>query len=663
MAEMRNANTAWPNFQSEDYEIPIDTNVSPIITDVLETYDIPSGNVKSGKLLNVDLKRVPPIEAMKASLLELLALEGTFYELRVNATGKVETYIVGSKTANLDLYYTIKSVGYLPKEVNVMVTGAKPRAKRIVYDFKHIIGGDATYTIWDTTKLTSSCTVPGFSSSVVITYNDPLLTTGKASYRDGIPNMFELTSPFQSIIGWAWNVNIKEETNSYVNIIQRNTASVPVLISEDGAIGIPRRRKYVSLTGDETDCIPFEEDTGSHEGEPVVFEIPLVEGLTYESYRGTLVNKFMGINQLFAVGINLRTCRGIPIPSKAIEGNLEENTVVFVSSNNVDTNILKLSPGIHYIEDYTDSSFIDGDGTIKIQFANNALYNDKGRYGTNVNFYIDYSATDLINLLQPVITSTDLGFVGKGNLLPVNGDGTGLLIYQLWAQIDLDTPCFIISDPMGRADDIAYNLDILISPIVLEEEPPPMALNGRLIDQTEGIKDNDPTTAQNFEDTPLERAQNDMKGRTTSINLASLDEDATINLSAKLYSILKKDSGISYSHTCGPNSKVSVGDKGPNGKIINTITYNYSDSGSYLITAVEGDLSYGNFAGMGGGLYKKQVEDVTATGTIIQQIGDHVYFKVRVDGVGNIVALNGYPGVLDIGDKVNVIIHNNAVEI
>jgi hypothetical protein len=657
------ANTAWPTFQKVDYEFPEDTNAEPIVEAILNTYDIPFRRVTSGRLLNVDLKRVPPIEAMKASLLELLATKGIFYELRVNSNGYVEVYNVGSESADLDIYYTIKSTGYSPKEVNVLVTGAKPRAKRVLYDFKPIIGADAEFTIWETTKLTSSCTVPGFSSSVVITYKDPLLSTGKTSYRDGIPNMFELTSPFQNILGWAWNVELDIETNPYINIIQRNTASVPVLISEDGYIGRPRRRKYVSLTGGSADCIPFEEDTGPHEGEPVIFELPLVEGLTYESYRGTLVNKFMGINQLFIVGINLRACRGIPKPSTAMNGNSYENTVVFVSTDTVETQILKLSPGVHYIEDYSDSGFIDGQGIIKIQMANNALYNDKGLYGSNVNFYIDYTSTDLISLLASNVTTTSLGFVGKGNLLPLNGDGTGVLVFQLWAQIDLDTPCFIISDPMGKAKDIADNLTISICPIVLEEEPPPMALNGALIDQTVGIKDNDPTTAQNFDDTPLERAHDQMKGRTLNINLASLDEDATKLLSKKLYDMLLKDSGISYTHTCGPDSAPEVGTKGPNGKIINTVTYNYSDSGSYLITAVEGDYSFGDFAGIGGGMYKKQVEDMTATGTIIQQLGDHVHFKVRVDGVGNIVAINGYPGVLDIGDKVNVVIHNNAVEV
>jgi len=658
-----NTSTVWPTFQDNSYEIPLDVDTKPIIEEVLDTYDIPYGFIKSGKLQNVDLKRVPPLEAMKASLLELLAIEGTLYELRVNSEGEVEVYAVGKKSTSLDIYYTIKSVGYLPREVNVMVTGGKPKATRVSYEFKHIIGGDSKYTIWDTTRLTSSCTVPGFSTSVVITYDDPLLTTGKTSYRDGIPNKFELTSPFQSIIGWAWQVTLNTETNPAVNIIQRNTSSVPIMVSENGSLGIPRRRQYVNMTGDTVDCQPFEDLNNSYEGYPVEFFVPMIENLTYESYRGTLVNKFMGINQLYIVGIKLDMCRGIPIPSKAYQGNKPENTVVFVSANSAETNIYKLSPGIHYIEDYTDASFEEASGIIKIQFANNAMYNDNGRYGSNVNFYVDYTSSDLLDFLNPIIEENNLGYVAKGNLLPTDGNGTGYLVLQVWAQVDLDTPCFIVSDPMGKAFEIANNMEISITPIVLEEKPPPIALNGELVDQTVGIKDNDPTTQQDFDDTPMERAQNSMRGRTLSINMASLDERGTKNLSNQLYKLLKKDAGINYTHTCGPNSVPKVGSKGPQGKIINTITYSYSDSGSYLITVVEGDISFGNFSGIGGGMYKKQVEDITATGTIIQQFGDHVHFKIRVDGVGDMIAINGYPGVLDIGDKVNVVIHNNAVEV
>ena len=220
----------------------------------------------------------------------------------------------------------------------------------------------------------------------------------------------------------------------------------------------------------------------------------------------------------------------------------------------------------------------------------------------------------------------------------------------------------MISDPTGKAVDIAEKLEVSVSPIILEQEPPPIALNGIIVDQEDGMKDNDPTTTQNFEDTSLEKALNKMKGRSLNVNLSSLDEEETKSLSKYLYNMLKKASGINYTHTCSPNSKPKIGDKGPNGGIINNITYNYSDSGSYLITVVEGDEFSGDFSGINSGIYKRQTEEINAVGTIIQSAGDHINFKVKVDGVGDIWAINSYPGVLEIKDKVNVTIHNNAVE-
>jgi hypothetical protein len=205
-----------------------------------------------------------------------------------------------------------------------------------------------------------------------------------------------------------------------------------------------------------------------------------------------------------------------------------------------------------------------------------------------------------------------------------------------------------------------------LTAIAIEDRPAPIAVNGSLIEAewlSDSDNDNNPTTVQDFSDTVIDQVEKQMdSGRTLSLNLASLSEEQTVNLSRKLYNVMKKDVGLSYTHTCDPMSSPNLGDKGLYGGVINSITYNFDDQSRYLINVTEGPEYYGDFAGISGGFYIKKVEEVQGVGTIIQDKGDNISYKVRVDGASDVIAINSYAGVLDVGDRVNVTIHNNEVE-
>jgi hypothetical protein len=669
-------NSGWSAFQTKLRDNSNEVTTEPIISAVARTFGIPlaSASSSSGKLENIDLKRVPPLDAMRASLLEQLAKKGKFYEFTINNKGELEVYQVGAGSGSLSIYYTVQSAGHVPSDVNVMVTGGKKQDRRIINDFISIIGESSSgHTLWDTSALTSNCRVSGFSSSCTVTYEDPLMTTGQSSYKDGIDNVFELENAFQSIVGWAWQVEIDESSsNSMVNIVQQNQSSVPVCVAGNSTesnaaspnIGVPRKRTYVSSSGDHLKCMEFEEESENvPQGYPIYVDLNkyMKEDLLYTSVRGSLVNKYMGLNQVYVVAIPLSVCRGLPKPPLNNSSNTADNTVVFVSAPTAVNNIYNLRAGEHYVEQYEQGG--EDTATFALQFASNTMPNDNGTYGTGVSFYVDKYSSDLLSVLDASPTENSIGYVSKGSLLPINNDGQGLLIQQVWLQVSLDTPCFVISDPMGKAVEIASSLRVSISPIVIESVPPTIAMNGKIVKQDDGFKDNDPTTKQDFEDTEMERANNNMIGRTLSLSLASLTDDReVVDLSKNLYDILSSDNGINYTHTCSPTSSPKLGAKGPNGGVINTITYSYTDSGSYLITVVEGPEYYGDFIGLSGGIFHKQVEDVNAIGTIVQNAGNHINYKVAVDGYGTVTAINCYPGVLDIKDRVNVVIHNNAVE-
>jgi hypothetical protein len=81
-----------------------------------------------------------------------------------------------------------------------------------------------------------------------------------------------------------------------------------------------------------------------------------------------------------------------------------------------------------------------------------------------------------------------------------------------------------------------------------------------------------------------------------------------------------------------------------------------------LINVTEGPKFFGDVGGIGSGIYTKRTQDEQGVGTIIYDYGNHINFKVRVDGIGTVEAVNAYSGVLTVRDRINITIHNNEVE-
>ena len=195
------------------------------------------------------------------------------------------------------------------------------------------------------------------------------------------------------------------------------------------------------------------------------------------------------------------------------------------------------------------------------------------------------------------------------------------------------------------------------------EEPNPIAFNGQLIDQTQGIRDHDPTTAQSFTDTDLEKAMDLMSGNGITLSLTFLNAEQCVKLSDALFDYMNSGDGTESTYICGPETEVRLGGTAPNGGIVNSINYSYQDSNSYTISVNAGPVIMGNFAQVDGGPSQKMMEEVSAKGTIIEDMGNHIHFKVRIDGIGDRIAINMCPSILRVGDKVQCSVHNNPVEI
>ena len=231
--------------------------------------------------------------------------------------------------------------------------------------------------------------------------------------------------------------------------------------------------------------------------------------------------------------------------------------------------------------------------------------------------------------------------------------------------VTLDTPSIVIYSPDGtnnRAKTIADELIYDMAALVSEEKDKPVAFNGALIDMSVGMVDHDPTTSQSFDDTPYEKALDAMQGGGMALNLSFLDENGCIALSKALQSYFGSGGGIETTYVCGPSANPELGAGGSGGGVINSINYSYQDSSSYTISVNSGPVILGDLAQIDGGPSPMRTENVSSVGTILQDLGNHVNFKVKLDGYGIIQAINLSHHILRVGDRVSCVINNNPVE-
>jgi len=258
-------------------------------------------------------------------------------------------------------------------------------------------------------------------------------------------------------------------------------------------------------------------------------------------------------------------------------------------------------------------------------------------------------------------------------VIPISED-KAFLVRQIWADVEIRSPSIEVFHPDGennKAYEIARDLDYLVAPLIYVQEPAPIAFNGALVDTSDAIIDHDPTTAQDLTTTNLDLIMDQMDGGGESLTVSFLDGDGdpraaerqVENLSNALYEHMNSGDGVTATYVCGPDAEPRLGGTGADSKtVVNSINYSYTDSNSYTISVTTGPKLVGGFTSVTGDVSYKQSENITMKGTITECMGNHVHFKVRIDGYGERIAMNCCADILRVGDVVNCSIHNNPVE-
>ncbi len=185
-----------------------------------------------------------------------------------------------------------------------------------------------------------------------------------------------------------------------------------------------------------------------------------------------------------------------------------------------------------------------------------------------------------------------------------------------------------------------------------------------IIDQTDGIRDNDPSTVQDFDESEMSILQDNTTGSTIDITLPFLNGDECLEVAQNFLS-QQNEIITSTSVVLGPDSQPRLGDvftdSSGSTSIINEINYSYADSSQYLINITTGPkyLTAGSF---NSSAYQLQTEEVTKEGMIVQDRGDGASYVVRVLGGDEMVALSFVLEDISVGDKCQVRIFNSPTE-
>lgn len=653
----------WPNFGVAKYTDIVDCTGGSIADRVLAQY-IPGYSSKGigGPLKNLDIKHMDALTTIKLSLLDgAAAVNGTLYELIVDEGGEIDFIEVGKGSpGTLNIYYTIQTQSWIDDVVGVLVTGGKPlpirkeigsRSTATTVKWTPIWGDgeNSSKVVYNTQEMTSNCLTPYFDQYATIVYNDPHLDS---SFEDGINNLYEITknNPWDRIAGYVYYLNPGEYAHDDVTIKTERPCSVPIKVDHTDIPELIRPPTYPA--GSQPECwVNLGEEATWEDG----VKIEIDSKLRFTSVRDTTVDKLMEISKVFIIGQELDICKGIPeddVEAVSVKGSTEKNTEIWVYAQKATRMAFTLQNGVHYAIAWKEE---EGYRTPYIVLANNARVGDNAKYGTDATIhYIPHGA-----LYTGTEYDTDKTVIPTGGL-------KGIIVEELWAVATLDSPSITIHDPQGNAVQIAADLEFEVAPIIIVEEPAPIAYesiaHSGLVNLEDSITDHDPTTDQDLDDTELEEIMDDMEGGGLSLSFSFMDESEVQQLSRVLYDHMKSRTGVETTYVCGPDSTPKLGAGGANGGIINSITYSYNDSGSYTISVNEGPLLIGGLTEVSGGIYMKQVEEFSAQGTIIQDAGNHIEYKVRIDGFGERWAINCCASVLRVGDKVSCAVHNNPVE-
>jgi hypothetical protein len=698
--------TGEPVIQNQLLDPTADIPVSQLI---LDTFGIPYSlsNLLGGKLPGLDIRNQDATTMMKLSLAtELLdPPEGSagFAEVELDAFGIARFYIAGETAAsNLDIRYCVPTSQITTPADLVVVRGYDPPPKRELRDSFDGLKNKEIMDYKDCAE--ESCDEDIVSQYATISYDDPQLDQ---NYLDDIVNSYELQA-FETILGYlidldmpdgtdpssssfvpGLKVTFGDSTKEYIKVAANlfNASVVGGTITdEDGqitTIGNQSRGGSESATAGTDSAVSVVLTTVSPRGDKCSITQTAIAGsnITISSERFKRLNKFgreesdfIGVVDVVFSGRKVQSLTVSPgSPSFGVDGLVK--TVVRPNKE-----LVSLQQGKNW-------SYTVDPSTLDVTISLYSIIEDAFTEYVCSTYGDPISATGNPNTDVVTFTSDNL-FTSEETLADMDdficniGDSLGYRTTnaQICLVVERKRPSIDIFDPLGNALSRANEISITYTPIVIVDEPAPIAyaatsnltsIDGTtalasegIIDQADGIVDSDPSTVQDLGDSETSILQDNTSGSTIDITLPFCTDQECLQI-ARNFLDLQDRTVSTHSMILGPDSQPRLGDfvNLPNAEtgVLNEINYSYTDSSQYLITATVGPL-YLSAGSFNDSKYQLQTEDVTREGIVVQDGGNGAEYVVRIEGYGEITALLMVLDDVSVGDKVGVRIYNNPVE-
>lgn len=679
---------------------------------VLETFGIPFNSpILGSSLPGYDIRNQDPVTILRLSLAtELLdnPPEGSsrvggpgFAEVELDGDGIARFYIVGAEPAsNLDVRYCIPTAQVTNAVDLVIIRGYDPPVRRELRQPFDGLKNKEFFAFEDCAI--DSCEENHNAKYATISYDDPMLDQ---SYQDDIVNSFEIGA-FESLLGYIVDFDIKPDPETVPGLRVSFGDSTKEYIRFNASLfknsvvqGNLELQEFNSVTGGTVLGAGRAANTqpGGAAGSSVPFTITTVDENTGECTitNSTVVGAkiILGADR-FKRPTKFGTSESDFIGVQDIVFPGQKVMAIFTSPFNINPLIKPQKELISLQHGRNWTWTTDADENIEINLFTvidneftqtiHNLYSVPANIVDSPNFNGILEATTDAPNLTTELTATEF----RNTYIAAMGDSLGYKTPtgEMCIVLERRRPSIDIFDPRGQAMSVAQSISITYTPIVLVDIPPPIAYastfpflqsideqsgqGGKtipgegIIDQTDGIRDNDPSTTQDFDESELSILQDNTNGSTIDVTLPFCTDQECLQI-ARNFRDLQNETVVTTSVILGPDSEPRLGDvftdDSGNTSIINEINYSYSDSSQYLITVTTGPrfLTAGSF---NDSQYQLQTEETTKEGIIVQDRGDGATYVVRVQGGEEIIALSFVLEDISVGDKVQLRIFNNPVE-
>lgn len=705
----------------------IDIPTTIVAVDVMQRFGIPlTGNAPSkGTVPRFDIHNMDAVSAIRLSLAENF-VNHELWEIHGNYEGEAEWVHVGATNWSPPSCLILKNPTYSPRLQGdiVIVRGYDTPPKRFDMTSRTIrplnpgssasgnrdirpiivrpIGADGTSGQSPTTDggepdafnneddFTSS-TANSAGRNLIhfcsIIFFEPVTDGG---YKDDLITSTSIYNPrcFESVITWRHRMDysILDSSSSYADaqIEFSSTATVGVPLTSYNGPSVPSYPYTKTLSPDfnRTSLI------GSAGGPPVSNAV-----IRTDPY-GELLSTFQEVNNVIVYG----------------------QRVVSIAQ----------SPGLQtYITEYVPGTTRKHAGLHELGQGTDWTWEQTGDDPTTdilVRLIESKEMLDLIGTITPApayqatlggILDTALAGTGYHHL--AIGEGMGYLVGGIWCNVVLNVPAINVYAPRGDAVQLARSMiqnDFFkINPVVLYDPPAPTYFymknpsvwteqgglldypgeNIAYIDFEEDLGDSDPTTQINVEMTDSKRLQNLSNGFVVDVSLPFItdgrvtrstgpdcdpEEDhgtlgdteirAVTGFLGELYEDAMDGETAQYTYSASvlDDDLPMVGNQfdGDPNSIINTISYSFQDGSSFTCSISTGPKLL-NVGSWGTSVYRKQTEDVTREGVVTQVSGNGAVYGVRIWRFGSYAAISAVRDEIEVGDRVQVTVYNNPVEL